>query len=59
MRVWRKEGGLGSFLKEVALKLGFDGFGETKLRGDLGPAHEDTGLSGKDFHRQWGPLERS
>ena len=28
MRVWRKEGGLGRFLKEVALKVGFGGFGK-------------------------------
>lgn len=32
IRVWREEGGLGRILKEVALKVGFGGFGETKLR---------------------------
>lgn len=26
--------------------------------GKLGPGQEDTGLLGKDFHRQWGLLER-
>ena len=55
-----KGGGLGSFLKQVALKVGFSGFGKTKTeKVSWGPGYADTGLSVKDFHGQGGPPERS